>query len=522
MARGDGRLTHDLLPGEKGPQDACGVFGVWAPGEDVAKLTYFGLYALQHRGQESAGIAASDGHRLLVYKDMGLVSQVFDEASLGSLKGHLAIGHCRYSTTGGSNWENAQPTLGGTDDSTVALAHNGNLTNSAQLRAMLLEKHGDAFAGKLGGELHRGNTTDTALVTAMLSDEPDRSLENTALDVLPRLKGAFSFVFMDETTLYAARDPQGIRPLVLGRLERGWVVASEAAALATVGASVIREVEPGELIVIDQDGLRSHLFAEADPKGCVFEYVYLARPDATIAGRSVHEARVEMGRRLATEHPVEADLVIPVPESGTPAAIGYAEASGIPYGQGFVKNAYVGRTFIQPSQTLRQLGIRLKLNALEPVIRGKRLIVVDDSIVRGNTQRAQIRMLREAGAAEIHVRISSPPVRWPCFYGIDFATRAELVATGLKVEEIRASIGADSLGYISEDSMVEATGQPRERLCTACFTGDYPIELPESSLLGKHFLEVLPGLESHPPGRQDAEGVGTGMSGGADDALSRP
>jgi amidophosphoribosyltransferase len=486
VARGDGRLTHDLLPGEKGPQDACGVFGVWAPGEDVAKLTYFGLYALQHRGQESAGIAASDGHRLLVYKDMGLVSQVFDEASLGSLKGHLAIGHCRYSTTGGSNWENAQPTLGGTDDSTVALAHNGNLTNSAELRAMLLEKHGDAFAGKLGGELHRGNTTDTALVTAMLSDEPDRSLENTALDVLPRLKGAFSFVFMDETTLYAARDPQGIRPLVLGRLERGWVVASEAAALATVGASVIREVEPGELIVIDQDGLRSHRFAEADPKGCVFEYVYLARPDATIAGRSVHEARVEMGRRLATEHPIEADLVIPVPESGTPAAIGYAEASGIPYGQGFVKNAYVGRTFIQPSQTLRQLGIR------------------------------------EAGAAEIHVRISSPPVQWPCFYGIDFATRAELIATGLKVEEIRASIGADSLGYLSEDAMIEATGQPRSRLCTACFTGDYPIALPDSTLLGKHFLEALPGLENPTPGPLDAEGVGTGISGGAIDSLSRP
>jgi amidophosphoribosyltransferase len=522
VARGDGRLTHDLLPGEKAPQDACGVFGVWAPGEDVAKLTYFGLYALQHRGQESAGIASSDGHRLLVYKDMGLVSQVFDEASLGSLRGHLAIGHCRYSTTGGSNWENAQPTLGGTDDATVALAHNGNLTNSADLRDLLLERHGDAFAGQLGGELHRGNTTDTALVTALLADDPDRSLEAIALDVLPRLKGAFCFVFMDETTLYAARDPQGVRPLVLGRLERGWVVASESAALATVGASVIREVEPGELIVIDEDGLRSHRFAEADPKGCVFEYVYLARPDATIAGRSVYEARVEMGRRLATEHPVEADLVIPVPESGTPAAIGYAEASGIPYAQGFVKNAYVGRTFIQPSQTLRQLGIRLKLNALEPVIRGKRLVVVDDSIVRGNTQRAQIRMLREAGAAEIHVRISSPPVRWPCFYGIDFATRAELVATGLKVEEIRASIGADSLGYISEDAMIAATEQPRSRLCAACFTGDYPIKLPESSLLGKNFLEALPGLESQTPGRHDAEGVGTGVSGGAADALSRP
>jgi amidophosphoribosyltransferase len=522
VAGGDGRLNHDLLSGEKGPQDACGVFGVWAPGEDVAKLTYFGLYALQHRGQESAGIATSDGHRLLVYKDMGLVSQVFDETSLSMLKGHLAIGHCRYSTTGGSTWENAQPTLGGTDDATVALAHNGNLTNAAKLRDLLLERHGDAFARELGGELHRGNTTDTALVTALLSSDPDLSLEATALNVLPQLDGAFSFVFMDEQTLYAARDRHGIRPLVLGRLERGWVVASESAALATVGASVIREVQPGELIAIDEEGLRSHQFADPEPKGCVFEYVYLARPDAAIAGQSVHEARVEMGRRLALEFPVEADLVIPVPESGTPAAIGYAEASGIPYGQGFVKNSYVGRTFIQPSQTLRQLGIRLKLNALETVIRGKRLVVVDDSIVRGNTQRAQIRMLKEAGAKEIHVRISSPPVKWPCFYGIDFATRAELIATGLNVEEIRASIGADSLGYISEDAMIQATGQPRDRLCTACFTGDYPIVIPESNLLGKQYLDALPGLESEHPDGRDIENVATGVAGGAADALTRP
>jgi amidophosphoribosyltransferase len=294
---------------------------------------------------------------------------------------------------------------------------------------------------------------------------------------------------MNENTLYAARDPQGIRPLVLGRLERGWVVASEDAALATIGASVVREIDPGEMVAIDENGLRTHRFAEAQPKGCVFEYVYLARPDATIAGRSVHEARVEMGRRLAREYPVEADLVMPVPESGTPAAAGYAEESGIPFGQGFVKNAYVGRTFIQPSQTLRQLGIRLKLNALEHMIRGKRIVVVDDSIVRGNTQRAQVRMLREAGALEVHVRISSPPVKWPCFYGIDFATRAELIANGLTPEQIAASVGADTLGYISLDGMVEATTQPRERLCTACFTGEYPIELPDESLLGKHLLE---------------------------------
>ena len=518
MARGDGRLTHDLLPGEKGPQDACGVFGVWAPGEDVAKLTYFGLYALQHRGQESAGIATSDGERLLVYKDMGLVSQVFDEAALHSLKGHLAIGHSRYSTTGGSTWENAQPTLGNTAGGTVALAHNGNLTNSTELRELVRERYGVQAAG----ELSRGNTTDTALVTALLAGNPDRSLEATALDVLPLLKGAFSLVFMDERTLYAARDPHGVRPLVLGRLEHGWVVASETPALATVGASVIREVEPGEMIAIDADGLRTHRFAEPEPKGCVFEFVYLARPDATISGRSVHEARVDMGRRLAREHPVDADLVIGVPESGVPAAIGYAEESGIPFGQGFVKNSYVGRTFIEPSQTIRQLGIRLKLNPLVHVLKGRRIIVVDDSIVRGNTQRAQVRMLRESGAAEVHVRISSPPVTWPCFYGIDFASRAELIATGLGVEEVRASIGADSLGYISEDGMVAATHQPADRLCTACFTGRYPIELPPSAQLGKHVLETLPGLDVRAGGGRDVEGVTTAVSGGAADALTRP
>ncbi len=487
MPRGDGRLSHDLLPGEKGPQDACGVFGVWAPGEDVAKLTYYGLYALQHRGQESAGIAASDGHRLLVYKDMGLVSQVFDERSLASLKGHLAVGHCRYSTTGGSTWENAQPTLGGHDDGTVALAHNGNLINSAELRDLVEERTGD---GQHRGELRYGNTTDTALVTALLADDPDRTLEAAAMDVLPRLRGAFCFVFMNEQTLYAARDPQGIRPLVLGRLERGWVVASETAALDIVGASLIREIEPGELLAIDANGLRSRRFAPKDPKGCVFEYVYLARPDTTINGRVVHEARVEMGRTLAREHAVEADLVIPTPESGTPAAIGYAQESGIPYGQGLVKNAYVGRTFIQPSQTIRQLGIRLKLNPLKDVIKGKRLVVVDDSIVRGNTQRALVRMLREAGAVEVHVRISSPPVRWPCFYGIDFATRAELIATGIEVEDVCRSIGADTLGYISEEGMIAATNQSRERLCTACFTGSYPVELPEADKLGKDLLEL--------------------------------
>jgi amidophosphoribosyltransferase len=487
---GDGRLTTALDPHDLGPQDACGVFGVWAPGEDVAKLTYFGLYALQHRGQESAGIAVSNGRQILVYKDMGLVSQVFDETTLDSLKGHLAIGHTRYSTTGASTWQNAQPTFKPTADGSIALGHNGNLINTHEIAQQVADLPSDPGELDIHARELESSTNDTGLVAELLAYHPDTSLEQRALDVLPSLRGAFSFVWMDEQSLYAARDAQGIRPLVLGRLDRGWVVASEDAALATIGASVVREIEPGELVVIDSEGLRSHRFAEPARKGCVFEYVYLARPDATINGRNVHEARVEMGRELARQYPVDADLVMPVPESGTPAASGYAAESGIPFGQGFVKNAYVGRTFIQPSQTLRQLGIRLKLNALEHMIRGKRIVVVDDSIVRGNTQRALVRMLREVGALEVHVRISSPPVKWPCFYGIDFATRAELIANGIDVDEIAASIGADSLGYISLEGMIQSTGQEASSLCQACFTGEYPIALPDESMLGKHLLEA--------------------------------
>ena len=507
MPRGDGRLTHNLLENDKQPQDACGVFGVWAPGEQVAKLTYFGLYALQHRGQEAAGIAVSDGSSLVVYKDLGLVSQVFDEATLATLQGHIAVGHTRYSTTGSTTWENAQPSFRTTPAGTgLALGHNGNLVNTADLAD-------EARAAGIGTGM--GATTDSELLTALLAARPDVSVEQAATEVLPKLRGAFSLVFMDEHTLYAARDPQGVRPLVLGRLERGWVVTSETAALDIVGASFVREIEPGELLAVDEDGLRSQSFAAPKPKGCIFEYVYLARPDTTIAGRSVHSTRVEVGRRLAKEHPVDADLVIPVPESGTPAAIGYAEASGIPYGLGLVKNSYVGRTFIQPSQTIRQLGIRLKLNPLRDVIRGKRLVVVDDSIVRGNTQRALVRMLREAGALEVHVRISSPPVKWPCFYGIDFASRAELVANGLDTEGIRASIGADSLGYVSLDGLVAATEQPRTRLCRACFDGEYPIELPE--VVGKHVLEGI-GKSVQLTGREPEHAA----SWAAEDALSRP
>jgi amidophosphoribosyltransferase len=483
VAKPDGRLTHDLDPSDRPPRDACGVFGVWSPGEDVAKLAYYGLHALQHRGQESAGIAVSDGRRIVVHKEMGLVAQVFDEPSLTALRGDIAVAHCRYSTTGSSVWANAQPTFRSTPHVSLALGHNGNLTNTRELAAMLAA---DAAGSTIAA------TSDTDVLTELIvgNAHGPGGVEEAAARILPQVRGAYSLVFMDENTLYAARDPQGFRPLVLGRLAAGWVVASETAALDIVGAAFVREVQPGELLSLDERGVRSRVFAAAAPKVCLFEYVYLARPDTTIGGRGLHATRVEIGRTLAGEHPAVADLVIPVPESGTPAAIGYAEASGIPYGQGLVKNSYVGRTFIQPSQTIRQLGIRLKLNPLRDVIAGRRIVVVDDSIVRGNTQQAIVAMLREVGAREVHVRIASPPVKWPCFYGIDFATRDELVAGRHSADEICAAIGADSLGYVSLDGLVAATLQRPGSLCRACFDGQYPVPVPESER-GKHVLEPV-------------------------------
>jgi amidophosphoribosyltransferase len=491
----DGGLADEVVPEDPPPREACGVFGVWAPGEDVAKLAYYGLYALQHRGQESAGIAVSDGSRIMVHKEMGLVAQVFDEPALTALRGHIAVGHCRYSTTGASVWANAQPTFRSTPATSLALGHNGNLINTRELAALL------GGAGQGSGGIAATSDTDV-LAALFVSDrfapgtsagdpagDPTR-VEDAAAAVLPLAKGAYSLVFMDEQTLYAARDPNGFRPLVLGRLKGGWVVASETAALDIVGATFVREIAPGELVCINGRGVRSRTFAAPQPSGCLFEYVYLARPDTTISGRGVHATRVAVGRRLAAEHPADADLVIPVPESGTPAAIGFAEASGIPFGQGLVKNSYVGRTFIQPSQTIRERGIKLKLNPLRDVIAGRRLVVVDDSIVRGNTQRALVAMLREAGAAQVHVRVASPPVAWPCFYGIDFATRAELIAGHLSPAEICASIGADSLGYVSLEGLTEASTLPASRLCRACFDGQYPIPVAEDDR-GKHVLDGL-------------------------------
>jgi amidophosphoribosyltransferase len=459
------------------PREACGVFGVWAPGEQVANLTFYGLYALQHRGQESAGMAVGDGHGVLVYKEMGLVSQVFDESTLATLQGHLAIGHTRYSTTGGSRWENAQPAfktnaMGGG----IALAHNGNLTNTA------------ALAAEVGAGTRPGASSDTDVIAELLAREADLSLEEAIVRTMPRLQGAFSLLVMDEQTIYGVRDPHGVRPLCVGRLPGGWVIASETAALDIVGAILVREVDPGEVVAVDGQGLRSRRFAPATPHLCVFEHVYLARADSSLAGRNVHQVRRALGAALAGEAPAVADLVIPVPDTAMSAAGGYAEASGIPYGEGLMKNRYVGRTFIQPSQTMRQLGIRIKLNPLREAIRGRRLVVVDDSIVRGNTTKAIVRMLREAGAREVHVRITSPPVRWPCFYGIDMPTRAELVASDLLSDEVAAYLGADSLGYLSLEALTEAAAGGPQGLCTACFTGDYPIPV-QPHAQGKALLE---------------------------------
>jgi amidophosphoribosyltransferase len=459
---------------------ACGVFGVYAPGQEVAHLTYLGLYALQHRGQESAGIAVSDGETITVSKDMGLVTQVFDERRLAPLDGHLAIGHVRYSTTGSSSWRNAQPVYRSVGDAGFALGHNGNLTNTVELADGL-----GMFPGLLPGDNQLDSTTDSALVAELIAAEygtearsDGRDLELALEKVLPTLSGGFSFVLMDEAHLIGVRDPHGFWPLVLGRVESGWVFASETAALDIVGAHFVRDVEPGEMIVIDASGMHERRYAPADPKLCLFEFVYFARPDTVLYGHSVHAARQRMGEELARQMPVEADMVMPVPESGIPAAQGYARTAGIPYGDGLVKNRYVGRTFIQPSQTQRGQGVRVKLNPLPENIRGKKLVVVDDSIVRGTTTRQVVAMLREAGAAEVHFRVSSPPYKWPCSYGMDTGSRSELLAADMSVGEIRDYLGVDSLAYLELDRLTGATGGSPDSFCTACLSGVYPVPVP--------------------------------------------
>lgn len=450
----------------------CGVFGIWSREEDVARLTYFGLQALQHRGQESAGIAVGDGKTVTTVKNLGLVAQVFEETDLKSLPGEVAIGHTRYSTTGSSNaWENAQPHMSSIGRQLIALGHNGNLVNTAQLRKRLISEG-----------VHLSSTTDSEAIASLVGEFTKRTshIREGISETMKIIRGAYAVVLITESALYAFRDSQGIRPLCIGELAggRGFVVSSETCGLDIVGAQFLREVEPGEVIKISENGLESFGAEPADHKAlCMFEYVYFARPDSEIDGASMYQVRYQMGTCLAKEAPVEADMVMGVPDSGVPAAAGFAHASGIPYGDGLAKNRYVGRTFISPSQLQRELGIRLKLNPLRHQIEGKRLVVVDDSIVRGNTMRQLVTMLRDFGAKEVHMRITSPPVMWPCYYGIDIDTRDQLIAPHKSIDEIREHIGADSLAYISIEGMVESTGRSADQFCLACFNGDYPVEV---------------------------------------------
>jgi amidophosphoribosyltransferase len=449
----------------EGPRDECGVFGVHAPEHDVARLSYFALYALQHRGQESAGIATADGRQIITLRDLGLVSQVFDERKLRALTGDVAIGHVRYSTTGSSGWENAQP-LHRSDKREVALAHNGNLINAVELHSGMREQ-GIGFQ----------STSDSEIIAALLANHPAERIEDAVADVLPRLQGAFSTVAMTKDRLVAFRDPYGLRPLVLGRLEDRYCVASESCALDIIGAELIRDVQPGEVITISDRGIQTQIVGNAPRQAfCVFEHIYFARPDSRMGGNVLQVARSRMGEILWREAPVEADVVIPVPDSGNPAARGYARASGIPQDDGFVKNRYVARTFIEPGDELRRRGLRMKFNPLPEVVAGKRLVVVDDSIVRGNTTRQIVSMLRDAGAAEVHLRISAPPIRFPCHYGIDMHTKREMVAHQRTVPEIAAAVGADSLAYLSVDGLYEAINATADTHCDACFTGRYPLE----------------------------------------------
>ncbi|NJP09343.1 MAG: amidophosphoribosyltransferase [Leptolyngbyaceae cyanobacterium RU_5_1] len=482
------RLTStDPVQSDK-PEEACGVFGVYAPGEAVAKLSYFGLFALQHRGQESAGIAVFSGDQVHLHKDMGLVSQVFNESILNELLGDLAVGHTRYSTTGSSRVVNAQPALVETRLGPLALAHNGNLVNTSELRDQLLQNNHNLLT-----------TTDSELIALAIAEEinNDKSWLDGAISAFHRCQGAFSLVIGTPAGILGTRDPHGIRPLVIGTLPRStptaplrYVLASETCGLDIIGADYLRDVEPGELVWMTDEGLASfHWAAQPKPKLCIFEMIYFARPDSVMNDESLYSYRMRIGRRLAEESPADADLVIAVPDSGIPAAIGYSQASGIPYAEGLIKNRYVGRTFIQPTQTMRESGIRMKLNPLKDVLMGKRVVIVDDSLVRGTTSRKIVRALRDAGATEVHMRISSPPVTHPCFYGIDTDSQDQLIAATKSVEEIAVQINVDSLNYLSWEGMLQATREDPSHFCSACFTGDYPVAVPELLKRSKLMLE---------------------------------
>ncbi|MFC1984143.1 amidophosphoribosyltransferase [Chloroflexota bacterium] len=467
--------------------ESCGVFGVYAPDEDVARLTFFALFALQHRGQESSGIATTDGKKPQVYAKMGLVSQVFNEDSLDHLTGNIAIGHNRYSTRGSSRVTNVQPIMVGEDNEAIAVAHNGNIINAEHLYKELSDQ---------GYTFH--TSTDTEIIANLILSSPEKDWVGRIRYAMHRLQGAYSLTIMTNHTLFGVRDPFGVRPLCLGTINGGWVIASESCALDHIGASFIREIEPGEIVAITENGVDSFR-EEIDRRAlCIFEYIYFARPDSVINGRLLYLARQAMGAGLAEEHPVDADLVMGVPDSATAAGIGYSHKSGIPLVEGLLKNRYVGRTFIEPHQRIRDIGVKLKFNPLPQILEGKRLVVVDDSIVRGTTTPQVVKLLRRAGVKEVHMRICAPPIRYPCFFGVDMATRRELIAAQKTILEIRDFIGADSLGYLSIDGLIKAVSLPKDTFCTACFTGDYP--MPIQLEMDKLALEAMPAEEYSPFG----------------------
>ena len=466
--------------------ECCGVFGIYAPGEDVARLTFFALFALQHRGQESAGIATTDGRRLRLYARMGLVSQVFDEEALGQLTGDIAIGHNRYSTRGSSRIANAQPIVVGRGSNAIAIAHNGNIVNAEHLRQELIDQ---------GYTFH--TSTDTEVIANLILSSREKDWVNKIRYAMHRLQGAYSFTLLTHHKLFGVRGSLGVRPLCLGAIDGGWVLASETCALDHIGANFIREVEPGEIVSISENGIDGDREPGSRRALCIFEYIYFARPDSLINGRLLYSARQAMGEGLAEEYPVAADLVMGVPDSATVAGIGYSHRSGIPLGEGLLKNRYVGRTFIEPDQRIRDLGVKLKFNPLPQMLDGKRVVVVDDSIVRGTTTPQVVKLLRRAGAQEVHMRICAPPIRYPCFFGVDMATRWELIAAQKTIPEVRDFIGADSLGYLSIDGLVKAVALPKDIFCMACFTGDYPI--PVQLEMDKLALETIPSAQGKDP-----------------------
>jgi amidophosphoribosyltransferase len=459
------------------PKHYCGVFGVYGH-PNAAELTYYGLYALQHRGQESAGIVTSDGKHFHKHRGMGLVSQVFKGSVLHDMVGQIAVGHTRYSTTGSSHLLNAQPLTANCARGQIAIAHNGNLTNATKLRDEL-EARGSIFS----------TTVDSEIILHLMAQPSSNGNGNNLLECIRRIEGAFSLVIMTEKELIGVRDPHGFRPLSIGRIDDAWVLASETCALDLIHAKFVRDVEPGEIVIFNEKGINSHqAFPERDRTAfCIFEYVYFARPDSTIANRSVYKVRVEMGKELAREFPVEADIVVPVPDSGNCAALGYSLESGIPFEMAFVRNHYVGRSFLQPSQLIRDFDVRVKLNLIQTLVKGKRVIVVDDSIVRGTTCKARVNNLKEAGAKEVHVMVSCPPHMHPCVYGIDFPDRSKLMAANYSMENIRKYLNADSLHYLSQEGMVKATGLPANSFCMACYDGKYPV--PYDPAVNKHTIE---------------------------------